>query len=245
MSFLPSLFLGFWFPARGASCQFHCTGFPLHSAFTTWAFTKLGFGCTWPPPCGDQAKVVSARLHPSHGIRYVGGVCNFLGSVSPQQKCEMADQCYSSVTAQFYSQAKEGTPSRLTEGGLTPKERPQSILASPFMQLFPPRLDCMQIGLAKKEVCLFHLKFSLQSVDFLFFHFHGLFPFFVFWPPQFWTTFSCSNYLTVPKTQKWKCYLLSHVRLCVIPWSVHGILQARILEWVAIPFFRGSSRPRD
>ena len=27
--------------------------------------------------------------------------------------------------------------------------------------------------------------------------------------------------------------------------SVHGILQARILEWVAISFFRGSSRPRD
>ena len=26
--------------------------------------------------------------------------------------------------------------------------------------------------------------------------------------------------------------------------SVHGILQARILEWVAIPFSRGSSRPR-
>ena len=27
--------------------------------------------------------------------------------------------------------------------------------------------------------------------------------------------------------------------------SVHGILQARILEWVAISSFRGSSRPRD
>ena len=27
--------------------------------------------------------------------------------------------------------------------------------------------------------------------------------------------------------------------------SVHGILQARILEWVAIPFSRGFSRPRD
>ena len=26
---------------------------------------------------------------------------------------------------------------------------------------------------------------------------------------------------------------------------VHGILQARILEWVAVPFFRGSSQPRD
>ena len=27
--------------------------------------------------------------------------------------------------------------------------------------------------------------------------------------------------------------------------SVHGTLQARILEWVAMPFSRGSSRPRD
>ena len=27
--------------------------------------------------------------------------------------------------------------------------------------------------------------------------------------------------------------------------SVHGILQARILEWVAMPFSRGSSRPRE
>ena len=27
--------------------------------------------------------------------------------------------------------------------------------------------------------------------------------------------------------------------------SIHGILQARIMEWVAIPFFRGSSQPKD
>ena len=26
---------------------------------------------------------------------------------------------------------------------------------------------------------------------------------------------------------------------------VHGILQARILEWVATPFSRGSSQPKD
>ena len=26
---------------------------------------------------------------------------------------------------------------------------------------------------------------------------------------------------------------------------VHGILQARILEWVAFPFSKGSSQPRD
>ena len=29
------------------------------------------------------------------------------------------------------------------------------------------------------------------------------------------------------------------------PWTVHGILQTRILEWVAFPFSRGSSQPRD
>ena len=33
---------------------------------------------------------------------------------------------------------------------------------------------------------------------------------------------------------------------CRLPGSsVHGILQARILEWVAIPFCRGSSQPRN
>ena len=28
-------------------------------------------------------------------------------------------------------------------------------------------------------------------------------------------------------------------------YTVHGILQARILEWIAFPFSRGSSQPRD
>ena len=28
-------------------------------------------------------------------------------------------------------------------------------------------------------------------------------------------------------------------------YTIHGILQARILEWVAFPFFRGSSQTRD
>ena len=34
--------------------------------------------------------------------------------------------------------------------------------------------------------------------------------------------------------------------LCdAMDYTVHGILQARILEWVAFPFSRGSSQPRD
>ena len=39
-------------------------------------------------------------------------------------------------------------------------------------------------------------------------------------------------------------------QLCPTLWdpmdyTVHGVLQARILEWVAILFSRGSSQPRD
>ena len=42
------------------------------------------------------------------------------------------------------------------------------------------------------------------------------------------------------------CPTLSDPMNCSSPGSsVHGILQARILEWVAIPFSRGSSQPRD
>ena len=42
------------------------------------------------------------------------------------------------------------------------------------------------------------------------------------------------------------CLTLCDPMDCSLPGSsVHGILQARILEWVVIPFSRGSSWPRD
>ena len=47
----------------------------------------------------------------------------------------------------------------------------------------------------------------------------------------------------------WTCevkVVQSCLTLCdPIDYMVHGILQARILEWVAFPFSRGSSQPRD
>ena len=40
------------------------------------------------------------------------------------------------------------------------------------------------------------------------------------------------------------CLTLYDPMNCSLPGaSVHGILQARLLEWVAIPFSRGSSQP--
>ena len=42
------------------------------------------------------------------------------------------------------------------------------------------------------------------------------------------------------------CLTLCDPMDCSLPGtSVHGILQARILEWAAVPSSRGSSRPRD
>ena len=50
---------------------------------------------------------------------------------------------------------------------------------------------------------------------------------------------------------KVKVKSLSRVLLChpmdcsLLGSSVHGIFQARVLEWIAISFSRGSSRPRN
>ena len=58
-------------------------------------------------------------------------------------------------------------------------------------------------------------------------------------------------YVCVGRSKKLKVKSLSHVRLCdsmdcSLPGSsVHGIFLARLLEWIAISFSRGSFQPRD
>ena len=45
---------------------------------------------------------------------------------------------------------------------------------------------------------------------------------------------------------QWSQSCQSCLTLCnPLDYTVHGILQARILEWVAVPFSRGSSQPRN
>ena len=52
---------------------------------------------------------------------------------------------------------------------------------------------------------------------------------------EYWSGLPC------PPIEKWNS--LSLIRLFVTPWTVYGILQA--MEWVAFPFSRGSSQPRN
>ena len=182
MSLLLSSFLS-WFPARWSSCHFHCTGCPSPSASTAWAFTELDFCCAWCLPHWGQAEVVSARLNLRHSTRYVLGVCNFLGSVSLEQRFDMVGQCYSLVTAQsFIPQAKESTPLRC-EGGPTPKERSQSVLASSVYMFVSSLLSLPYVNWASLEGCLFYLRFSLTLV--LWFSFVPFSWFFFFFFPLF------------------------------------------------------------
>ena len=63
------------------------------------------------------------------------------------------------------------------------------------------------------------------------------------WKYELW-----SQILTLPLAlwlESESCLVVSN---SVTPWSdytVHAVLQVRILEWVAFPFSRGSSQPRD
>ena len=59
----------------------------------------------------------------------------------------------------------------------------------------------------------------------------------------------CYLMLIIRKKWKWKpqsCLTLCDPMNCSLPGSsVHGILQARILEWVAVPFSKESSQPKS
>ena len=65
------------------------------------------------------------------------------------------------------------------------------------------------------------------------------------------TQLTQSGYIVPDHVLCW-AQLLSRVWLFVTPWAIAhqvflsmGILQARILEWAAMPLSRGSSQPRD
>ena len=65
-------------------------------------------------------------------------------------------------------------------------------------------------------------------------------------PPVLWRPRGDGGSQASVCAQSLSCLTLSNSVVCGSPGSsVHGISQARILEWFAISFSRGSSRPRD
>ena len=118
-------------------------------------------------------------------LNHVGGLlCR--GSVWFPWFCLAAAKIWSDrwtrVTAQlklsFIWQAKENTSSRC-EGRSTGKKQREATREAQFWLLFlyvlSPPLNQPYVNWASQEGCLFHLRFSLQSLDLLLFYFRGLF----------------------------------------------------------------------
>ena len=92
---------------------------------------------------GSLQKIIFLKLS-LNMLHTVGGLCNFLGSFSPQQKFGVSDRpvLQLCITAQFYLESK-GKYILKTWGWANPKdmkgrEAPCSILAPLFMCFFPP-----------------------------------------------------------------------------------------------------------
>ena len=133
---------------------------------------------------GSLQKIIVLKLS-LNMLHTVGGVCNFLGSFSPQQKFGVTDGpvlqlCF---TAQFYLESK-GKYILKTWGWANPKdmkgrEAPCSTLAPLFMCFFLLLLSLPYVNWATQEGCLFYLRSSLWSRP-SFVLFSWAFPFFVF-----------------------------------------------------------------
>ena len=155
---------------------------PLCSVSVTFSFHRVCFqhfglllclaSALWGPSRG-----CFSQLHPSHGTRYVRGVCHFLGSVLPQQRFETVDQCYSSVTAQEFYLASKRKAHLWGMRVNWPQRRALSPSWLPLLHICPlPLLSLPYANWSIQEGCLFHLRFSLWSSDFFLFHFRRLFP---------------------------------------------------------------------
>ena len=170
---LSAEFFVFCFFAVPVSSMLGFLSLPLHwfsscSASTAGAFADLGFCWVWPLPHGSRAEVVSTRLNLSHGTIDIGGVCNFLGSGSPQQKFEAKDGSVLQfcVTAQFYL-ANKGKYILKAWRQVDPKDAKRrealgSILAPLFICFFySPKPALCKLGYPGG--LLFYLRFSLWT----------------------------------------------------------------------------------
>ena len=122
------------------------------------------------------------------------GVCNFLHSVSSQQKFEVMDgpaiqpldgpvlQLH--VTTQFYFKSNgnihpQGMRACLPKG-LQEKRGPRPSFGSSFYMFFLLPLGLPYGSWASQECCFFYLRSSLRSLDLPLFYFPRLFPSFSF-----------------------------------------------------------------
>ena len=85
-----------------------------------------------------------------------------------------------------------------------------------FIRLSPPLLEPALCKLGQPgELFVSPELLTQKKVDFLLFHFCGLFSFFIFQPLPFWTPFSYSNYLIAPRTKAYSLKELQELVNCI------------------------------
>ena len=160
---LPSCHIYIWVLFRFDSISsFSLELFLCSSAVAYWAPTDLG---------SSSFSVISFCLFMLSGEWF-----NFLGSVAPQQRFEMVDQCCSLFKAQsFIWQTKNHTPSR--HEGRSPPRRGLSLIWLPLLKVFSFPLTCsVQIRTCQEGNVFVSPTFLIPSMDFLLFRFHMLSP---------------------------------------------------------------------
>ena len=112
--------------------------------------------------------------------------------------------------------------------------------------LYPTRLLCPWDSPGKNPGVDCHAPLQGLSESGILLHISTLLESFPIWvTTDYWVEFTVLCSQAVSSVAQ-LCPILCDSMGCSPPgFSVHGILQARILEWVAVPFSRGSSQPRD
>ena len=100
------------------------------------------------------------------------------------------DQLQLGYSSAFYSQTKNSTHLRHED---RPTQRRGLHPSWLLLCLLPTEPALCKLGRARKGACLFHLRFSLWSVDFSFFPFSQASPFLCLQLPPFWTPFPYSR----------------------------------------------------
>ena len=127
-----------------------------------------------------EQKPLKCRIQQASSLS-LGIVCNFLDSVSLQQKFEATDGpvLQLCVTAQFYLESK-GKYILEAWGHADPKDtkrREASVpILAPLFMFFLLPLGLPYVNWASQECCLFYLRSSLRSSDLPLFYFRRLFP---------------------------------------------------------------------
>ena len=119
-----------------------------------------------------EADTLTSKPPGKPGVR---GVCNFLGSVLPQQKFEVADGPVLQLS--FIGKQRKIHPQSMRVG--RPKRHEEKPLVQfwlLFLCFFLLSLSLLYVNCTSQEGCLFYLRSSLWSSDLPLFYFHRLFP---------------------------------------------------------------------